>query len=131
MDLSLSVTDTDDFFDVYQESKAVAANWEGLWIALRLPVSDRHIMIKNDHNHGDCEKCLMATIERWLNKNYNTVQHGEPSWKMLARAVANDCGGKNYALAQKIARNHGGIILYNQHSTINITTDYVPHMQFL
>ena len=94
---------------MYKELKPVAANWEGIWLALRLPVGDCDTT-KNDCN-GNCDKCLRATIVKWLNQSYNTDKHGKPTWKMLAQAVSDPCGGDNNAHAKKIAQNHGGILL--------------------
>jgi hypothetical protein len=97
--------DGDDFFDVYKELKPVAAHWEGIWLALRLPFGDCHTT-RNDCN-GNADRCLRATVEKWLNRNYNTDKHGKPSWKMLVQAVADPCGGEHKAHAEQIAQKHG------------------------
>jgi hypothetical protein len=96
--------DGDDFFDVYKELKPVAAHWEGIWLALRLPFGDCHTT-RNDCN-GNADRCLRATVEKWLNRNYNTDKHGKPSWKMLVQAVADPCGGDHKAHAEQIAQKH-------------------------
>ena len=47
-------------------------------------------------------------VEEWLKGNYNIKRFGPPTWKMLAKVVANPNGGNNYFLANKIARDHLG-----------------------
>ena len=94
---------------MYTDLKPVAAQWEGIWIALRLPIDDCET-IKSDYQSND--GCLRATVKKWLNQNYNTDRHGKPSWKMLAQAVSHPCGGANCAHAEKIAQKHGGIFLF-------------------
>ena len=88
-----------------EELQPVAANWEGIGSALGLPASVAET-IKRDHNN--VAERLKATIDEWLKKNYDTVKHGEPSWKKLVQAVSHPCGGNNRALAEQIAKNHEG-----------------------
>ena len=88
-----------------KELKPVAARWDFVGSALKL-VADRIDTIRKDCKEVD--ECLRATITEWLNKNYNTIQYGEPSWKMLVQAVSDPSGGNNRALAEEIANRHGG-----------------------
>ena len=37
-------------------------------------------------------------------------QFGEPSWKLLVKAVSDQTGGNDRALAEKIAQKHQGIL---------------------
>lgn len=84
-----------------EELQPVAANWEGIGSALGLPPNAIET-IRSDCK--DVDECLNAIIKVWLKKTYDT---GEPSWKKLVQAVSHLCGGRDYALAQKIAKNHG------------------------
>ena len=98
-------SETDDFFKVYSELHPAAAQWEGIWLALTLSVNDLDTTRARCSN--DPERGLRATVQKWLNKNYDHEKHGNPSWKMLAEAVAHKCGGNNKALAEGITRRHG------------------------
>ena len=122
--LFLTDIDGDDFFDVYKELKPVAAHWEGIWLALRLPFGDCHTT-RNDCN-GNADRCLRATVEKWLTRNYNTDKHGKPSWKMLVQAVADPCGGEHKAHAEQIAQKHGGIHYCIYYSQCNYLLHTVP-----
>ena len=93
-----------------EELQPVAANWEGIGSALGLPAG---VTEATKSDCKDVNACLKATIKEWLKKNYDTETHGEPSWKKLVQAVSHPCGGKDHALAQKIAKNHGGIYMIN------------------
>ena len=95
----------------------VADRWEGIGLALRLSPNDLKT-VKVNCNGGDPEQCLRDTITKWLNKNYNYEQYGNPSWKMLALAVGHKCGGNNKALEEKIISDHG-----TQHLT-NLSSYY-------
>ena len=66
---------------------------------LRLPPS------KLDQIEGEMKDCLMEMLKQWLNRNYDTVKHGEPSWRGLAAAV----GRENGAVFKTIAEQHKGI----------------------
>ena len=37
---------------------------------------------------------------------------GKPTWRKLAKAVEDQTGGNNPALAHEIARKHSGVLLY-------------------
>ena len=51
----------------------------------------------------------MEVLTQWLKKTYNVKRFGEPSWKLLVKAVSDQAGGNDRALAEKIAQNHQGI----------------------
>ena len=53
--------------------------------------------------------CLMEVLTQWLKKTYNVKRFGEPSWELLVKAVSDQAGGNDRALAEKIAQNHQGI----------------------
>ena len=78
----------------------VASVWKRVGVHLRLPIS------KLDQIEGDLKDCLMEMLKQWLNRNYDTVKNGEPSWRMLAQAVARENG----AVFKTIAEQHKGII---------------------
>ena len=98
---------TDDLFDVMSELLPVVARWKGIGLALRLDPSQLDEIESDNRNSNEC---LIRVLTLWLNKAYNTERFGEPSWKLLARAVAHPAGGNNPALAEKIAKKHGGTI---------------------
>ena len=43
-------------------------------------------------------------ISAWLNQSYNTTKYGRPCWNSLIIAVADDNGGANKALANRLAK---------------------------
>ena len=86
----------------------VTARWKRIGLALRLNPSELK-RIKRE-NRDNLEDCLTEVLTLWLKKAYNTERFGEPSWELLARAMAHPAGGNNPALAEEIAKNNGGII---------------------
>ena len=97
----------DDLFDVKRELLPVAARWKGIGLALRLGYSElNHIKI----DYTNCSDRLTRVLTLWLKKAYNTERFGEPSWELLARAVAHPAGGNNPVLAENIAMKYGGIL---------------------
>ena len=50
--------------------------------------------------------CLTDMLESWLNKSYDVIQYGEPSWQMLENAVRARAGGNNPAIADQIHRKY-------------------------
>ena len=42
-------------------------------------------------------------VDCWLKRNYNVAKWGNPCWDSLITAVADDNGGANKALANKLA----------------------------
>ena len=73
-------------------------------LALGLKLSDAKTIASTCHDNP--KECLRTMLEKWLNRSYNTQKHGLPTWRKLVGAVANDNGGDNPALAEKIAKNH-------------------------
>ena len=47
---------------------------------------------------------MKDVIHAWLNASYNVGRHGPPCWATLVKAVADDNGGANKALASRIAK---------------------------
>ena len=91
-------------FDVVSELAPVTDRWKYIGLALRLDPSELKVIKKE--NRDNLEDCLTEVLTLWLNKAYNTERFGEPSWELLARAVAHSSGGRNRALAGEIKKNH-------------------------
>ena len=85
----------------------LTARWKQIGLALRLDPSELKRIEREKRDSA--EDCLTEALTLWLNKAYNTERFGEPSWELLARAVAHPAGGNNPALAEEIAKKYGGI----------------------
>ena len=82
----------------------VAANWKSIGVALRLK---RDFLQSIDTRYSsDPRACLSWMVMEWLERNYNVEKFGEPSWRMLVKAVGDPAGGANTALARRIASRH-------------------------
>jgi hypothetical protein len=90
-------------FDVTSELEPVAARWKHVGLALRLDPGTLDVIEKDGRESSDC---LTKVLALWLKRNYNTERFGEPSWGLLAAAVAHRCGGADPALAQEITKRH-------------------------
>ena len=97
----------EDTYDVYREVVGLAGRWSKMGLALRLLLSDRSKIAAA--NPGNPDECLEAVIVKWLQKCYNYQKFGFPTWRMLVKAVGDQAGGNNTALAETIARNHPGM----------------------
>ena len=84
------------------ELEPVTERWKHIGLALRLDPSELKKIERE--NRDNLEDCLTEVLTLWLKKAYNTERFGEPSWELLARAVAHPAGGNNPALAQEIGR---------------------------
>ena len=82
----------------------MVARWKSIGLALRLDPSQLDEIETDNRNASDC---LIRVLTLWLNKAYNTERFGEPSWELLAKAVADPAGGNNPALAQEIGKKYG------------------------
>ena len=91
----------------------MAHNWKGVGMALRLKPALLS-RIQADHP-ADVKECLTEALTEWLNRSYNTISFGPPSWKLLVAAVANPAGGIDHALAEWIAEKYNGKMLYEVH----------------
>ena len=92
--------------DVKEETMSLAAKFRSMGEVLGLQASELDKISKNCPN--DCEDAFSRVIDTWLKQLYDTSRHGHPSWKKLVEAVTSRTGGKNPALAQKIAAAHRG-----------------------
>ena len=83
----------------------MANEWRNIGLALRLnPDTLRTISTKDKS-----KDCLLDVLTQWLKKTYTVKRFGEPSWKLLVKAVSEPAGGNDHALAEKIAQKHQGI----------------------
>ena len=83
----------------------MASKWKNIGLALRL-TPDSLDTIGTKENVTDR---LSEVLNQWLKKTYNVKLFGEPSWKLLVKAVSDSAGGNDRALAEKIAQRHQGI----------------------
>ena len=91
----------------------MADEWRNIGLALRLN-PDTLNTIGTKENAKDC---LLDVLHQWLKKTYNVKRFGEPSWKLLVKAVNDPAGGNDRALAEKIAQKHQGITWFTQADT--------------
>jgi len=99
---SMLPLDTDELYDVLKALEDCKALWEDIGTALHIKVSKLD-EIKAAHP-ADPNKCLRATMSEWLQKNYKTEKFGDPSWRLLVKAVRDF----NKGVAERIARDHPG-----------------------
>ena len=99
-----SIIDIDDLFEVVSELEPVTAKWKNIGRALGIG----HNQLKKieKENKDDLDDCLSEALSLWLNKSYKTEKFGEPSWKLLAKAVRRPAGGNNSAVAEGIRQRH-------------------------
>ena len=55
---------------------------------------------------------LREVVNLWLSRKYNVAKHGQPSWRFLVRAIASPIGGKNPALAKRVAKKYPGMYVF-------------------
>ena len=55
---------------------------------------------------GDIYDSLRGVIVEWLKMNYNTAKFGQPTWRRIVEAVRATTGGRNPALADRLARKY-------------------------
>ena len=94
----------DDLIDAKRKLLPVADRWKHIGLALRLDPSELKRIERE--NRDNLEDCLTEVLTLWLKGNYNMERFGEPSWVLLARAVADSAGGNNSALAEEIIKSH-------------------------
>jgi len=99
---SILSLDTDELHDVLKALKDCRALWEDIGIALHIKFGKLE-EIKSAHS-SDLNTCLRSTMSEWLRKNYMTEKFGDPSWRLLVKAVRDF----NKGVAERIARDHPG-----------------------
>ena len=97
----------DDFMAVVEAVYDVAAKWEPLGHALRIRPAE--LTTLSAKHHSDPNECLRGMLSLWLRQSYDTKLYGEPSWRLLCRAIDKRAGTNNPELAKKIARQHSCI----------------------
>ena len=95
----LNSTGIDDLFDVFIKLVPVKSRWKHIGKALRLIPNELDDIEKENSQPDDC---LIKVLTLWLNKCYDTDRYGDPSWKLLAKAVGRPAGGNNRAVSQDI-----------------------------
>ena len=55
---------------------------------------------------SDAELALEDVLLLWLKRKYNVEKHGQPTWRMVIKAVNEMCNGSYHELAKKMASNH-------------------------
>ena len=113
---------SDDLFDIYSELLPVASKWKNIGLALRLTPNSLNT-IGAKENVTDC---LLEVLTQWLKKTYNVERFGEPSWKLLVKAVSDPAGGNDRALAENIAKKHQGNLVYIMDGIHNNYTFFPP-----
>ena len=101
------ITEIGDHTAVYSATSSLSSRWQPLFTILGLPIASLHAIEKDNPNN--VEKCFMESITHWLQCNYDVEKHQPPSWRSLVAAIDDSAGGKNHALAKKIAEDHEGI----------------------
>ena len=101
---SSSHTGEDDFFEIIEllQNEQARCYEIGTWLRLR------QSLLKSIRAQTllDYAEALNQIITNWLQRNYNTMKYGFPTWKMLAEAVKAPNGGNKATLADEIARLH-------------------------
>ena len=92
----------DEFYDVWERVKSLSPRW--FFISGSLRLNPNTLALIEANNGNNCEKCLFEALTHWLNKNYDVIRFGHPSWRKLCVSVSN--GGQNKALAEEIANEH-------------------------
>ena len=89
--------DLGDTLDVLEELAPIRKKTSNIGLALGLSLDS-----------FDSEPTLESVVDTWLSHSYDTECHEEPTYRRLVKAVANQVGGSNPALAKNIAMKHPG-----------------------
>ena len=100
-------SDEEDTRDVYRDVIGLAGRWSGMCLALGLLPSDQSTIAAT--HPGNPHDCLQAVVVQWLQKGYNYLRYGPPTWRMLVEAVGDSAGGNNSTLAESLAKKHPGM----------------------
>ena len=95
---------------MYREVVGLAGRWSNMCLALGLLPSDQSA-IEAAHP-GNPHDCLRAVVVKWLQKGYNYLRFGSPTWRMLVEAVGDPAGGNDDVLAEAIAKRHPGMFSF-------------------
>ena len=104
-----------DWNHVVKECSSLSAKWEDLSIYLGLSANTIGT-IKRD-NPGNTRGCWNQALLEWIKQSYNTSEHGEPSWRTLLRAVAEE----DRLSFKKLSQKHQGkqIIMHGVNRILN------------
>ena len=91
--------------DVVREVTSRRSSYYALGRGLGLPV-DILESIQRQYESTDLGQALDKVLLAWLRQQYNTAVLGKPTWQMLVRAVADQGGLNDPALAGEIASRH-------------------------
>ena len=95
----------DHLRDVVREMTPRKSSYYALGRQLGLPVGILE-SIQKQYESIDLDRALNQVLLAWLHQRYNTAALGKPSWQMLVRAVADQGGLNDPALAIQIASRH-------------------------
>lgn len=112
VDLQIFIPPSDideDLSDVLDIVDPLAADWKQLGVRLCMPVSKLNVIAADKIDNA--RDCLLEMLVTWLNRNYDVVKHGQPTWRKLAGAVQP----LNGAVFQKISEKHRGVVSYYSH----------------
>ena len=99
--ISTGIAGEENAVDVKKATVSLASRFHSFGMVLGLKTSELDT-IREDFPHNS-DQSLSRVIDTWLKQRYDVSRHGHPSWKKLVEAVASEAGGKNPALAMKIA----------------------------
>ena len=99
----------DDLTIILREMEGVASEWYGIGLELGVSNSKLECISKEP---GNIKDMFRKMISEWLKKNYDTEKFGQPTWGRIVEAVRAGTGGRNSALANQLASNHGGEASY-------------------
>ena len=95
-----------DLHPVSTACRECATKWDKIGLCLGLPKSLLDII--KDQERSNPVKCLIEMLSHWLKKAELISGYPSPSWRVLCNAIHG--AGENPALAESIAKEHGGII---------------------
>ena len=84
----------------------MAHRWYDIGLALGIRNSTMESI--KSKGQGDVHELLRNMVIEWLKMNYNVDRFGPPTWRRIVEAVGEISGGKNPALADKLAKKYKG-----------------------
>ena len=98
----------DDIHDVCDAVHKLSGRWSDLCFGLKLSPSDEEAI--RETCSGYPKKQLREVLKIWLRKKYNYQKYGHPSWQFLVRAIGDQSGADDCALAETIGKKHLGML---------------------
>ena len=93
-----------DLLKIIQELEKIAYRWYHIGLTLGLLNSTLENIKSKEHE--DNHDLLRGVIVEWLKMNYDTTKFGPPTWRRIVEAVRATTGGKNPALADRLASKY-------------------------